>query len=259
MVRFGLAAAAAVVVSACASLPTPSATQPPETVTLATEVWRAPDRMLQFFGSEVHARLSGAGWTSEWIVPEGSSATDVPSGVVKLEMWSVVLGDTLTCATDQVMARESCFQPIIGTGQTCSLTMDLAPDSQVSIRFRLLPQERCELAGAPALIPQPGEDFQQREALSLPVSRYSLMTRRVREVSVRERLSSLLIERDHDLVHSPGWWGPGLAVLGIAAHNVTNQGVSGSPLRLMLSDADPLKQIALGADEGVGQRQSFNS
>jgi hypothetical protein len=124
--------------------------------------------MLQFFGSEVHARLAGAGWTSEWIVPEGSSATDARSGVVKLEMWSVVHGDTLTCATDQVAARESCFQPIIGTGQTCSLTMDLAPDSQVSIRFRLLPQERCELAGAPASIPQPGEGHQHDEARSRP-------------------------------------------------------------------------------------------
>lgn len=171
MERAALATAAAVVVAACASGPTPSATRPPETVTLAIEVSRAPDRMLQFFGSEVHARLSGAGWTSEWIVPEGSSATDVPSGVVKLEMWSVVHGDTLTCATDQVTARESCFQPIIGTGQTCSLTMDLAPDARVSIRFRLLPQLRCELAGDTAWIPQPGEAFQHREAMSLPGSR----------------------------------------------------------------------------------------
>jgi len=113
----------------------------------AIQVWRAPDPMLGFFGSEVHARLSGAGWTGEWIVPEGNSQSDVPSGAVVLEMWTVVHGDTLTCATDPATARESCFQPIIGTGQTCSLAMDLAVDARVSVRFSLLPQERCELVG----------------------------------------------------------------------------------------------------------------
>ena len=145
--RAALAAVAAVVMAACAGPPAPSPTVPLKTVTLAIEVWRAPDRMLQSFGSEVHARLSGAGWASEWVVPDGDSVTKVPSGVVELDMWSVVHGDTLTCVPDAIAARESCFQPVIGTGQTCSVAMDLAPDTQVAVRFRLLAQERCELAG----------------------------------------------------------------------------------------------------------------
>jgi hypothetical protein len=142
-----VAAAAAVAIASCSGPPTPSGTLPSRTVALGIEVWRAPDPMLQFFGSEVHARLSGEGWTTEWIVPDGPSSTDVPSGAVTLEMWTVVRGDTLTCAPDPATARESCYQPIIGNGQTCSLAMDLAPDDRVSIRFSLLAQERCQLAG----------------------------------------------------------------------------------------------------------------
>lgn len=117
--------------------------------------------MPQFFGSEVHARLSGAGWASDWIVPDEGSGTKVPSGVVELEMWTVVHGDTLTCAPDAVTARESCFQPVIGTGRTCSVTMDLAPDTRVAVRFRVLPQERCQLAGADPSVPSaaPGDGF----------------------------------------------------------------------------------------------------
>ena len=144
------AAAATAVLAACGAPPTPTDTEPPRTVSFAIEVSRAADPMLQFFGSDVHARLSGPGWTSEWVAPDGSSATDVPSGAITLDMWTVVRGDTLTCTPDPVTARDSCFQPIIGTGQTCSLAMDLAPDSRVSIRFRLLGQERCQLDARPA-------------------------------------------------------------------------------------------------------------
>lgn len=142
------AASVAVLMAACAGAPTPSATPPALTVDLGIDVRRAPDPMLQFFASEAHARLShGGGWTAEWIVPEGSSSTRAPSGILRLDMWTVVRGDTLECIPDPATARESCFQPIIGTGQTCSVTMDLAPETRVSVRFLILSQERCELLG----------------------------------------------------------------------------------------------------------------
>lgn len=141
------AVSVAVLMAACAGAPTPSATAPALTVDLEIEVRRAPDPMLQFFASEVHARLSDGRWSTEWIVPEGSTSTRVPSGILRLDMWTVVRGDTLECITDPATARESCSQPIIGTGQTCSVTMDLATETRVSVRLLILSQERCELLG----------------------------------------------------------------------------------------------------------------
>jgi hypothetical protein len=105
--------------------------------------------MSEFFGSEAHARLSGdGGWNIEWIVPEGSSTTRVPGGKLQLDMWTVVRGDTLECTTDPATARESCIQPIIGTGQICSLTMDLTTETRAAVQFVILSQERCELVGS---------------------------------------------------------------------------------------------------------------
>ena len=137
-----LAAAAALALPRCAG-PTP--TFPPKTVDLAIEVSRAPDPILAFFEADVHVRLSGDGWITEWVVPEGDSLAPVPSGAVKLDMWTIVYGDTLACATDPTSGSGFCSQPVIGIGETCSLTMELAPETIVAVRFHRMAEEHCRL------------------------------------------------------------------------------------------------------------------
>jgi hypothetical protein len=152
----GALAVVALLVLGCADSPS-LATAPPATVRLAIRVEVSREPIVQFFARDVHARLTHAsGTVLEWVVTDVSPVATVPDGRSRLDVWTVVFGDTQECSTQEPDGPLLCSQPILGTGQVCTAAIDPAAGDALELRFRVLRDERCELSDARAEPPAAG-------------------------------------------------------------------------------------------------------
>lgn len=65
------------------------------------------------------------------------------------------------------------------------------------------------------------------------------------------------VKRVHDLAYRPEAWRPYLAILGQAANDIKHKRCSGSAFRLVLTNADVLKQGGRIANKPVRHRQAL--
>lgn len=133
------------------------ASEPPRTVEVAIRVDKARDQMLEFYahGYEVHVTLD-SGETYRWRFGEPGGVDLVPSGRGRIDVRSIVYGDTVECTRDPATGIERCLSPEIGAGERCSVEAVFEPRTPVALLFRLLPNERCQLNVDPRASSHPG-------------------------------------------------------------------------------------------------------
>jgi hypothetical protein len=144
------AVVAAVLVSACAPSPNPSAVPTLDRVAdLIVRVELAPVPPPPISGREVHARLVAADGRAvdEWVMAERGGGRQVPAGTFRLDLWTVVFSDALACGPDPVSGLESCGPSSSGMGQVCSAELAIDPGDVLELRFQVLAAERCNIAG----------------------------------------------------------------------------------------------------------------
>ena len=102
----------------------------------------------------------------------------VPEGELVLDVWSVLLSDVIVCPSGSEGFGPECHQPTLGPASTCSVTVRLVAGQPAAFRYRVLPQERCQLG------PWRGAEAARRAGWLLAASRaaeWSLAQREPRE------------------------------------------------------------------------------
>ena len=136
-----------IAVTACGSppAPSPSSSPRPATVPLTIDIQIAGGPQAEFFAREVHAALAdGSGRVVTWRVESGEPAM-VPDGELVLDVWSVLFSDVVVCPSGSEGFGPDCYSPTLAPAATCSVTVRLVAGQPAAFRYRVLPQERCQL------------------------------------------------------------------------------------------------------------------
>jgi hypothetical protein len=131
-------------VSACAPTPTPG---PPGRI-LVTIVSAEPENPL--FEPVHRARVVAVDGSLDvgWRLQPGAAPVEIPSGMYRLEAYTVFLSDTIVCGHpigEPNAPEATCFQPTLGPEQVCAVDIEVPAGGDVHVAYEARDQGLCDL------------------------------------------------------------------------------------------------------------------